>query len=206
MIDDPDDFFTHGCGRCGRFDTPDCSTRRWIDGLNALRGICLELGLAETAKWGHPCYMHSGRNIAIIGAYRDDFRLAFCNAALLQDVAGVLERSGPNSRHPDIIRFKASDGVAKLKPVITSYLTEAMGHAEAGTKAPKENRELELPDELADALHADPDLEGAFSKLTPGRQRSYVIALSSAKSSATRMARVSKFRDRIIAGKGATER
>ena len=46
----------------------------------------------------------------------------------------------------------------------------------------------------------------AFAALTPGRQRSYVIALSSAKTSATRTARVERFRARITAGKGATER
>ena len=45
MITDPDDYFTKGCGRCERFATPDCSTRPWIEGLNALRRICLELGL-----------------------------------------------------------------------------------------------------------------------------------------------------------------
>ena len=73
MITNPDDFFTMGCGRCDRFATPTCSTRRWIDGLNRLRRICLETGLEETVKWAHPCYMHVGRNIAILGAFQADF-------------------------------------------------------------------------------------------------------------------------------------
>ena len=64
MITDPGDYFAKGCGRCDRFATPECSTRRWAAGLAALRRICLEAGLTETAKWGHPCYMHAGRNIA----------------------------------------------------------------------------------------------------------------------------------------------
>ena len=38
MITEIEDFFAKGCGRCARFDTPDCSTRLWIDGLVALRG------------------------------------------------------------------------------------------------------------------------------------------------------------------------
>ena len=42
--------------------------------LQALRRIGLDLGLQETAKWGHPCYMHAGRNVALIGALRDDLR------------------------------------------------------------------------------------------------------------------------------------
>ena len=68
MITDIEDYFTRGCGRCERFATPDCSTRQWESGLNALRRICLEAGLAEAVKWGHPCYLHRERNIAIIGA------------------------------------------------------------------------------------------------------------------------------------------
>jgi uncharacterized protein YdeI (YjbR/CyaY-like superfamily) len=206
MISDVEDFFSKGCGRCKRFATPDCSARRWAEGLNALRRICHDAGLAETAKWGHPVYMHAGRNIAIIGAYLDNFRLGFFNAALLKDSAAVLEKSGANTRHPDIIRLTSAEAVARLEPVIAAYLKEAMGHAETGTKPPSESRELTLPDELADALAADPELSEAFTALTPGRQRSYVIALSSAKMSATRTARIAKLRDNILSGKGATER
>ncbi len=60
------DYFDKGCGRCDRFATPDCSTRHWAAGLKELRGICLDAGLAETVKWGHPCYLHANRNIATI--------------------------------------------------------------------------------------------------------------------------------------------
>lgn len=70
MITDIKDYFAKGCGRCERFSTPSCSARRWANGLSDLRRICLEVGLVETVKWGHPCYMHAGRNIAIIGATR----------------------------------------------------------------------------------------------------------------------------------------
>lgn len=81
MITDVADYFTLGCGRCDRFATPACSTRRWIVGLTALRRICRDMGLSETVKWAHPCYMHAGRNIAIIGAFREDFRLTFINTS-----------------------------------------------------------------------------------------------------------------------------
>ncbi len=205
MITNPDDFFSLGCGRCERFATADCSTRRWIEGLTALRRICLDEGLAETAKWGHPCYVHAGRNIAIIGAYRESFRLGFMNAALLKDDGGVLTPSGPNTRHPDIIRFTENGDAVRLQPVIAAYLKQLMLHAEAGTKPPREDHALQLPAELTDALDDDPELAEAFQGLTPGRQRSYVIALSSAKASVTRIARIAKFRNRIMAGKGATE-
>lgn len=206
MITEVEDFFAKGCGRCPRFDTPECSTKTWAGGLSALRRICLAAGLVEAAKWGHPCYMHAGRNIALIGAFRGDFRLSFFNAALLADADRILERSGPNTRHPDMVRFTDRAGPERLEPVLRAYLGEAMRHAEAGTLPPREAGAPDLPEELSEALDADPQLAEAFHALTPGRQKSYVIALSSAKTAATRRARIGRFRPAILAGKGATER
>ena len=206
MITDIEDYFARGCGRCARFDTLDCSTRFWAKGLSDLRRICRAAGLQETVKWAHPCYRHAGRNVAIIGALRGDFRLSFFNAALMADPQGVLERQGPNTRHPDALRFTDIAQVAAQEPVITAYLQEAMGYAAAGVVPAKEPVEVDLPGELVDALDVDPVLAEAFHRLTPGRQKSYVIHLGNSKSPATRIARIERLRDHILAGKGATER
>jgi uncharacterized protein YdeI (YjbR/CyaY-like superfamily) len=206
MIDRIEDYFALGCGRCPRFATAECSTRRWAGGLAALRRICLEAGLQETVKWGHPTYMHAGRNIAVMGAFRGDFRLSLFNAALLSDPDGALERQGPNTRVPDCLRFTAADAVDGRAPVIRAVLAEAMAHAEAGRRAPRDESGVDLPDELVDALDADPVLAEAFHALTPGRQKSHALMIGAAKTSATRAARVEKLRAKIFAGKGANER
>ena len=206
MITDIEEYFTKGCGRCDRFATPDCSTRRWIDGLNDLRRICREMGLSEHVKWAHPVYMHADRNIGLIGAFRDDFRFTFMNGSLLKDPEGVLRPAGPNSAVKNVLYFTSNDGPAQLEPVIRAYLAELMDYAERGVKPPKVERELDWPEELTEALDTDTELAEAFNALTPGRQKSYVINLNGAKQSATRVARIAKFRDRILAGKGALER
>ena len=206
MITEIEDYFAKGCGRCARFDTADCSALRWGAGVAALRQLCLAAGLEETVKWGQPCYVHAGRNVALIGALRGDFRLGFFDAGLLSDPDGVMERQGPNTRHPDVIRFIDAAQVAALAPVIRAYLAEAMGHAAAGRRAPRAAEEADLPEELVEALEADPELAEAFHALTPGRRRSYVINLNGAKGAETRRRRIVGFRSRILAGKGATER
>ena len=206
MITNADDFFTKGCGRCDRFDTPDCSTRQWIEGLNALRKMCLDAGLTETVKWAHPCYMHGNRNIVLFGALKTDFRFSFFNAELLKDPEGILVPNGPNSQTPSVVRLTDNAQVKKLAPVLKAYIEELKGYADAGIKPVKVERELVLPEELTEALDADPELAEAFHALTPGRQRSYVINLNGAKKSETRIARIEKFRDKIISGKGAMER
>ncbi|MBL8242049.1 MAG: YdeI/OmpD-associated family protein [Bryobacterales bacterium] len=206
MIDNIDEFFLNGCGRCERFATPDCSARRWAACLAELRRLCLQAGLQETVKWGHPCYMHAGRNIAILGAFRDDCRLTFFNAALMADPQKVLEKQGPNSAHPDHFRFTGQAQVTAQASVIEAYLREAMGYAEAGVKPAKVRGAIELPDELLEMMSQDLELHDAFRRLTPGRQRSYIINLAAAKTSATRLARIVRFRPNILAGKGALDR
>ena len=206
MITDPKDFFIKGCGRCDRFATPDCSAILWIHGLNHLRWILLDTGLKETVKWAHPCYTHAGRNIAILTAFRCDYRLSFMNPRPLNDSEGVLERQGPNSLTPSMMRFSTAEQVSKLEPIIRSYLKQLMDHAEVGARPPRVEREIDMPHELIEALDADPELAEAFQALTPGRQRSYLFNLSQAKQSATRVGRIEKFRKGIIAGKGPLER
>jgi uncharacterized protein YdeI (YjbR/CyaY-like superfamily) len=124
----------------------------------------------------------------------------------MQDPNRVLEKQGANTQHPDMIRFTANNQVAKMKPVIESYLVEAMGYAESGIKPSKRKGDVQLPDELLEALESDPELADAFYGLTPGRQKSYVINLNSAKKAETRITRINKFRGKILAGKGAMER
>lgn len=206
MIENIEEYFTKGCGRCNRFATSDCSTRKWAKGLAILRNYCTDAGLVETVKWGHPCYMQGQRNIAILGAFRDDFRLNFFNPALMKDARGVLEKQGPNMQNAGMIRFTSNDQVAEMKPVIVDYLEEAMGYAVAGILPPKTVTTFELPDELIEALNADPELAEAFHALTRGRQKSYAINLNAAKKPETRVARIAKFRDHILSGKGALER
>jgi uncharacterized protein YdeI (YjbR/CyaY-like superfamily) len=205
MIRQVEDYFAKGCGRCARFDTADCATRIWAPGVAALRAVCLEAGLDETAKWGHPCYVHAGRNVAVLGAHRDAFRLSVFEAGLLQDRTGLLARAGPNSAQADTARFTSAEAVHACRTALLDLLQQAKAHAAGGHRAPRHAAPLELPADLTEALNADPALAKAFHALTPGRQRSYVIALSRAKKPETRRAQVLRFSERILAGLAAAK-
>lgn len=206
MINNIEDYFTQGCDRCAKFATPDCSTQIWGAGLAQLRALCLDLGLVECVKWGHPCYMHADRNIANIGAFRTNFRINFFNAGLLRDPAKILEKQGPNTQNPGMVSFTSNDAVAEKEPLLRTYLIEAMKYASKGIKAPKTIAQYDVPVELIEAMQSDPEFADAFGTLTPGRQRGYYIHIGSAKQSATRNARIEKARLRIFAGKGFNER
>jgi uncharacterized protein YdeI (YjbR/CyaY-like superfamily) len=206
VITQSDDYFTKGCGRCPRFGTPDCSTHIWAKGLAQLRRMCLSTGLMEHVKWGHPCYMEGGRNIALINAFRDDFRLDFMNAALLKDPHNVLSKAGPSTQTASMMRFSSLSELLRQEHIIIEYLREAVTYARNGQKPARTPASFELPETLVQCLDDDPILSEAFFALTPGRQRSYVIHLHTTKNPATQIARITKAREKIIAGKGALER
>ncbi|MEH7829141.1 YdeI/OmpD-associated family protein [Gemmobacter denitrificans] len=206
MITEIGTYFRDGCGRCARFATPDCAARFWADGLAALRALCLGAGLDEQVKWGHPCYMHAGRNIAVLGAFRSDFRITFQDAALLSDPQGLLQRQGPNTRHPDMLQFRDAAQVADRAGLIRDLLAQAMQNARAGLRPPSRETPTEIPTELQQAMSADPDLAAAFAALTPGRQRSHALQISGAKTAATRLNRIARLRPLILAGRDALGR
>lgn len=207
MITAPDTYFRDGCGRCERFQTDECSARHWAAALARLRALCLAAGLSEDVRWGHPCYRHAGRNLALLGATRHDVRLTLPDAELIDDPAGLLEPGGPNSAGRTVIRFADAAQVDARAPVLSAMLAQARTAAAAGRKPASRMAEApDLPEDLAAALGADPALAAAFAALTPGRQRSHVLAIATAKAQATRLARIERLRPLILAGKGATER
>lgn len=178
---------------------------QWAEEMAVLRPILLSCGLAEDIKWGKPCYSHDGSNIAIIQEMKEFLALMFFKGALLKDPDGVLEEQGPNSRSARRIEFTSVDDVARLAGTIRAYIAEAIDVEAEGLKvgpAP----ELVPVDELQARLDHDPAFEAAFEALTPGRRREYNLYFSGAKQAETREARIEKYAQNILNGKGLRDR
>lgn len=62
-----------------------------------------------------------------------------------------------------------------------------------------------MPEELLQKMQDDNVFKKAFEALTPGRQRSYILHISGAKQSATRINRIEKCIPKIMKGKGFNE-
>ncbi|MGE9297091.1 MAG: YdeI/OmpD-associated family protein [Puniceicoccales bacterium] len=63
-----------------------------------------------------------------------------------------------------------------------------------------------MPEELGHALDRDTALKAAWEALTPGRQRGYILHISSAKQTKTRHNRIKKWIPHILKGKGMHDR
>ena len=86
------------------------------------------------------------------------------------------ERAGPGFAYDQIL--------PAIERIITAYLAEAMGYAEAGILPEKTPREVEMPPELIEALDSDPDLAARLALLGVGPQDAIVLYDDSALRSA----------------------
>ena len=196
-----DTYLLDGCMRCKYGATPKCKVLKWTQELIMLRKIVLDTGLTETIKWGVPVYMHQGKNVITVNALKDSANIGFFKGAQLNDIKQLLQQQG-NIQSARIIRFYNTSQILKLKAVLKSYILEAIAIEESGRKVVTKKNPEPIPTELLDAFEDDPALKTAFYKLTPGRQRGYIIHISSAKQSQTRMSRIGKYRNQIILGFG----
>jgi uncharacterized protein YdeI (YjbR/CyaY-like superfamily) len=205
MIKDPNDYFIDGCGRCSLHGTDQCKVRNWADPLVLLREIMLQSGLEEEAKWGQPTYTLKGKNVAMIFSFKDSCGISFFKGVLLQDDAKILVTAGANSNVARLLKITSAAQVAELEPHIHAYIAEAIELEKSGAKVPKSTEREPMPETLAHWLENDPQLQTAWDLLTPGRQRSYILHVGSAKQEQTQLNRIEKCIPKIYAGKGFNE-
>lgn len=202
-----DQYMKCGCGRCEFGGTPQCKVHSWGEELRLLRSILQGSGLTEELKWSAPCYTHDGRNILMLSALRESVTISFFRGTQMRDPENILEKPGENSRFVRYIRFKDTQTIASLKTTILSYIREAIDLETSSRRTDARNEApLEYPDELVHMFRSNPEFEAAFSALTPGRQRGYLIHFLSAKQSKTKTARIEKCMPKIFTGKGWNER
>lgn len=178
----------------------------WQMEIMELRKILLSCALSEELKWGVPCYIFDQRNIVLIHKFKEYCALLFFKGALLKDLHHILIQQTKNVQAARQVRFTNIAQVIKLKPVIKKYIHEAIEVERAGIKVPiKKTSEYEVPQEFHKELDKDGALKKAFTQLSPGRQRGYLLYFSSAKQSETRESRIKKYIPYIMKGKGLND-
>jgi uncharacterized protein YdeI (YjbR/CyaY-like superfamily) len=183
------------------------SKRRWPVETEELRGMLAEFPLTEERKWGKPCFLFEGKNVALIQGFNESIALMFFKGALLKDAKKLLEKPGENTQAARVLRFADLDEIVAREKVVKAYVAEAIEVEKAGLKVElKKISEFALPEELERKFGEVAGLKMAFSALTPGRQRYYVLHISGAKQAKTREARVEACVPRILAGLGMTDR
>ena len=177
--------------------------KKWQQEFETLRTLVLDFGLTEELKWGCPCYRFQKKNIVLIHGFKEYCALLFFKGALLKDAKGILIQQTKNVQAARQIRFSSVQEIVKLKTILKAYIREAIEVEKAGLKVKlKETAEFGIPEEFQSKLAASRALKTAFARLTPGRQRAYILYFSAPKQSKTREERVKKYMKHILSGKG----
>ncbi len=178
-------------------------TSKWHKEYSELRKIVLECGLTEEIKWGCPCYSRKGSNVVLIHGFKAYCALLFMQGALLKDGKEILVQQTKNVQSARQIRFTNIGEVLKNRSTIKAYIREAIKNDKEGLKVVlKKVAEYKIPLEFKKVLGEMPEIQKAFKALTPGRQRGYLLHFAAPKQVKSREARVEKYLQKILDGKG----
>lgn len=176
---------------------------KWKEEQETLRKIILSCDLKETLKWKQPCYTYHTKNIVIIGSFKEFCVLSFFKGVHLTDPEKLLVKQGENSRTIRILNFTSVDEIVKHNEAIKGLIFEAISIENSNKKQTIVKPEIpEYPTELTTIFETDIEFKTAFEKLTPGKQRGYIIHFTGAKQLSTRLKRIENYRSKVILGKG----
>lgn len=177
--------------------------KKWHKEIEQLRTIVLDCGLTEELKWGCPCYTFGESNVVLIHVFKEYCALLFFKGALLHNGNGMLIRQTENVQAARQIRFTNVQEIVKAEKILKAYIYEAIEVERAGLKVQlKKTADFSIPEEFQHRLDKKPALKKAFNALTSGRQRAYIFYFSQPKQSKTREARIEKYLQQILDGKG----
>jgi uncharacterized protein YdeI (YjbR/CyaY-like superfamily) len=180
--------------------------KKWEKEIEKLKQIALDCDLIEECKWGKPCFTYRKKNVAIVIPLKESCALSFFKGALLKDPKQILQRIG-KMQAGRWIKFTSVREITVLRATLKNYLYEAVEVEESGKKVVlKKVSEYPVPEELQSRLDGNAVLRLAFAALTPGRRKSYIFHISSAKQATTRAARAEKCEPMILSGRGFNER
>ncbi|PLS09439.1 YdeI/OmpD-associated family protein [Neobacillus cucumis] len=180
--------------------------KKWKEEYEKLRNIVLDCELTEEFKWMHPCYTFEKKNVVLIHGFKEYCALLFHKGALLKDTHRILIQQTENVQAARQIRFTNVQEIVAMETILKGYIYEAIEVEKAGLEVKfKKNTEYIIPEEFQKKLDEIPSLKTAFEALTPGRQRAYILYFSGPKQSRTREARVEKYMQQILNGKGLND-
>jgi uncharacterized protein YdeI (YjbR/CyaY-like superfamily) len=180
--------------------------KQWAEELGLLKSILDKTDLEVVKKWGIDIYTLHGKNIVGYLGFKKHFALWFYNGVFLNDRYHVLmSADGEKTKAMRQWRFSSIEEIDEKK--ILEYVREAIQNSINGIELkPEKFTPVKTPELLAKRLKSDKELNAAFKRLTPGRQKEYNVYIDEAKQEATKLKRIDKVIPMILKGIGLNER
>lgn len=173
----------------------------WTQELNLLRSVLLPLSFDETIKWGAPVYVHKGKNIVGLSAFKNYCGLWFFQGSFLADDSKMLENAqeGKTKAMRQWRFYKLEEIDASL---IKSYVLEAIKNSEEGKelKPQKNTKPIEIPEELQLEFDKNEQLNDCFNQFSTSKKREFANHIAEAKRATTKQKRIEKIIPMILKG------
>ena len=174
---------------------------KWTQELNLLRSVLMLLSLDETIKWGAPVYVHNGKNIVGLSAFKDYCGLWFFQGSFLLDDDKLLENAqeGKTKAMRQWRFYKLGEIDVDL---VKTYVLEAIKNSEDGKELrPQRNTTLiEIPEGLQAEFDKSEQLKHSFNLFTDSKKREFVNHIAEAKRATTKQKRIEKIIPMILQG------
>ena len=162
-------------------------------------------GVGETIKWGMPSFVHAGRILAGMAAFKQHASFGYWQHAL------VVGEGEPGEGRPreGMGSYGRMTSVADLPPrrTLLAHVRKAAKLAEQGVKSPAARKPAtpkpppKAPPDLLAALKANPAAKATFDAFAPSHKRDYVEWITEAKREETRAKRLAQAIEWMAEGK-----
>jgi len=147
---------------------------KWIEELAIIATIISKLPIEKTTKWGADVFTYNGKNVMSYGGFKNFFGIWFYNGVFLKDKYKVLVAAQSKTKSLRQWRFTSKNEIDKKK--ITEYINEAIEIEKKGLKIKAEKfTPIPISELLETELNKDQNLKTNFEKLTPGKQKVYIV-------------------------------
>jgi len=178
---------------------------QWGEELVLLRGIIQKTELIETNKWGGEVYTINNKNVLGIAGFKNYFTLWFWNGVFLKDEAKVLVNANEGvTKGLRQWRFSSSDDVNEK--LVLQYINEAIANEKIGLSIKPEKKNVPRCNFFESELNKDSNLNAAFEKFSPYKQKEFWEFMATAKQEKTKITRLEKIKPMILDGIGLNDK
>ncbi|HTO35862.1 MAG TPA: YdeI/OmpD-associated family protein [Flavobacterium sp.] len=172
----------------------------WSEAFEKIKEILSKTPLKITVKWGANVYVHNGKNIVSVGAFKNHIALVFFNGVFIDDAFNVFS-SDTTAKAMRQWKFKYLEEIDEKK--ILNYVNQAIKNSEEGKELKAEKHQpVPTAELLLETFKKDKKLKEAFERLTSGKQKEYSLYINEAKQETTKLKRIEKIIPMILQGVG----
>ncbi len=177
---------------------------RWMPCVELMNQLIVKTKhpLKQEFKWGTDIYTFQGKNVIGWGGFKDFFSLWFYNGVFLTDPLQVLI-SASEGKTKALRQWRFTNVKDMDERKILDYINESIQTILDGKEIKIEKAAAKKVEGILKSYLAEhADLQEAFDKLTPGKQREYIEYIEEAKQEKTKQTRLEKIHPLVLQGKG----